>query len=385
MRVKTSLGWWVKAVAMSDDLREQIYLNFRQRETEDLLEIWRTHDRHEWSVTTFDVIREILQERHVEPPPQDKPVYEAHKLKPAVIRGVQQERHVESPPQKETSRPANRRGVELTRPQTVIYAVYLGAGGLAIQAALAFVNLLTGELRGLAAGPQFAVVMGLTAVSLLLLEAFMLYGAWLGRNGPRIFYVGLTLFSFVSILINGSWTEGWSAQPSRTSLSILAMCLDLIAVTLLVLPLSNDWFRAMRPTRASEQQATQRKKQSSQSRRSPTWLSELSPDRWVRHYTFGILAISFAVGLLASWLVYNLVLWFQKPDFPLDSFLNAMYAMSCLPVQAVALILGAVIGAISTRIPGARWQRATYGVWIATLVAIVVAIFGAGGIPNADW
>lgn len=94
----------------------------------------------------------------------------------------------------------------------------------------------------MAAGPQFAVVLGLTAVALLVLEAFLIYGAWLGRNGPRIFYLGLTLFSFVSILINGSWTEGWSAQPLRTSLSILAMCLDLIAVTLLVLPISNDWF-----------------------------------------------------------------------------------------------------------------------------------------------
>ena len=370
---------------MSDDLRKQIYLNFRQRETEDLLEIWRTHDRYEWAEITFDVIREILQERHVELPPQDEPIYEAHKLKPAVIRGVQQERHVEPPAQKETSRPTDRRGIEPTRPQTVVYAVYLGAGGLAIQAALTFVNLVTGELRGLAAGPQFAVVLGLTAVALLVLEAFLIYGAWLGRNGPRIFYLGLTLFSFVSILINGSWTEGWSAQPLRTSLSILAMCLDLIAVTLLVLPISNDWFRAMRPTGTSIGQTTQRKKQSPQSRRSPTWLSELSPDRWVKHYTFGTLAVSFAIGLLASWLVYNLVLWFQKPDFPLDSFLNAMYAMSCLPVQALALILGAVIGAISTRIPGARWQRATYGVWIAAIIAILVAIFGAGGIPNADW
>jgi hypothetical protein len=55
---------------MSDDLREQIYLNFSQHETEELLEIWRTHDRNEWSETTFDVIREILQERHVELPPQ---------------------------------------------------------------------------------------------------------------------------------------------------------------------------------------------------------------------------------------------------------------------------------------------------------------------------
>ena len=116
MRVKTSLGWWVKAVAMSDDFREQIYRNFSQRQAEELLEIWRANDRYEWSEMTFDVIREILQARHIEPPPQDKPVYKAHKLKPAVIRDDQQERHVEPPPQKETRRPADRRGIEPIRP-----------------------------------------------------------------------------------------------------------------------------------------------------------------------------------------------------------------------------------------------------------------------------
>ena len=34
---------------MSDDLRRQIYLNFSQRETEELLEVWRTNDHYEWS------------------------------------------------------------------------------------------------------------------------------------------------------------------------------------------------------------------------------------------------------------------------------------------------------------------------------------------------
>jgi len=101
---------------MGDGLRKQIYRNFSQRKTEDLLEIWRTHDHYEWSEMTFDVIREILQARHIEPSPQDKPVYKAHKLKPAVIREDQQERHVEPPPQKETRRPADRRGIEPIRP-----------------------------------------------------------------------------------------------------------------------------------------------------------------------------------------------------------------------------------------------------------------------------
>jgi hypothetical protein len=32
---------------MGDDLRMQIYRNFSRRETEELLEIWRTNDRYE--------------------------------------------------------------------------------------------------------------------------------------------------------------------------------------------------------------------------------------------------------------------------------------------------------------------------------------------------
>ena len=67
---------------MSDDLRKTIYVNFSQHDTGDLLEIWRTNDRYEWSEQTFDVIREILQERHVELPQQSKPVYTEHKLRP---------------------------------------------------------------------------------------------------------------------------------------------------------------------------------------------------------------------------------------------------------------------------------------------------------------
>ena len=371
---------------MSDDLRKQIYLNFRQRETEDLLEIWRTHDRYEWSETTFDVIREILQERHVEPSPQSEPVYKAHKLRSAVIREDQQERHVEPPPQKEPPRPADRREVEPARPQTVIYAAYLGTGGLAIQALLAIVNLVAGQFRALAAVPQVAIVVGLTAVGLVVLEALLIYGAWLGRNGPRIFYIGLTLFSFASTLVNGSWTEGWFVQPFRTSLYILATCLELIAVALLILPRSNVWFSEMRAARPSEEEATQRKKRSPQKRRSPAWLAELSPDRWVKHYSIGTLAISFAITLVTSWLVYNLMLSQHTHADPFDLFLNAMYAMSCLPFQVVALLIGALLGARrGTGSPEARWRQATYGVWIAGVLVVLLSLYGAAAIPNADW
>ena len=58
----------------SDDLRESIYGQFSQKTTDELIEIWQANDRVEWSETTFDVIREILQERQVELPAQDEAV-----------------------------------------------------------------------------------------------------------------------------------------------------------------------------------------------------------------------------------------------------------------------------------------------------------------------
>jgi hypothetical protein len=61
---------------MGDNLRRHIYLNFSHRQTEELVDVWRAQDCNEWSEVTFDVIREILRERGVEPPPQEKPVHE---------------------------------------------------------------------------------------------------------------------------------------------------------------------------------------------------------------------------------------------------------------------------------------------------------------------
>jgi hypothetical protein len=207
---------------MIDDLRGQIYLNFRQHETEDLLAIWRTHDCYEWSETTFDVIREILQERHVEVPPQGLPVYAEHKLGPAAVRQVQK-----------------------------------------------------------------------------------------------------------------------------------------------------------------ESQTAQKKEPRPQNRRAPTGHSRLSPDRWVKHYRFRTVAVSFVVSVLASWFVCNLVLWLQEPEYPFDLFPNMMYAMLCLPVQAIVLVLGAAMGAVSTQSPAERWRRATYGVWIVGLMAIVAAVVAAGTLPRS--
>jgi hypothetical protein len=58
---------------MSNKLRQQIHNELNLRETEDLLEIWRTHDHEEWSDTAFEVIQEILSERLGEVPLQELP------------------------------------------------------------------------------------------------------------------------------------------------------------------------------------------------------------------------------------------------------------------------------------------------------------------------
>jgi hypothetical protein len=61
---------------MSNDLRRQIYNNLKQKETDELIRIWQTNDRVEWSEAAFDVIQEILLERLAELPAQNEPVFE---------------------------------------------------------------------------------------------------------------------------------------------------------------------------------------------------------------------------------------------------------------------------------------------------------------------
>jgi hypothetical protein len=61
---------------MSNDFRRQIYNNFNLKETDELVEIWQTNDRVEWSDDTFGIIQEILQERLGELPSQNEPILE---------------------------------------------------------------------------------------------------------------------------------------------------------------------------------------------------------------------------------------------------------------------------------------------------------------------
>lgn len=65
---------------MSDEFHNQIYIHFNKKNTDELIEIWQTNDRVKWSDMTFNVIRIILQERHVEIPPQKKLSTETEEL-----------------------------------------------------------------------------------------------------------------------------------------------------------------------------------------------------------------------------------------------------------------------------------------------------------------
>jgi hypothetical protein len=62
--------------AMSNDLRKQIHDSLNLKETDELVEIWATNDRVEWSEPAFDVLKEILEQRLGEVPPQNDPVLE---------------------------------------------------------------------------------------------------------------------------------------------------------------------------------------------------------------------------------------------------------------------------------------------------------------------
>jgi len=61
---------------MNNSLHEQIYKNLNSKATDELLEIWKTNDRVEWSDTVFKIIESLLKERMGQVPPQDEPILE---------------------------------------------------------------------------------------------------------------------------------------------------------------------------------------------------------------------------------------------------------------------------------------------------------------------
>jgi hypothetical protein len=60
---------------MGKSLRDQIFSNINLKETDELVDIWITNDRTEWSDTAFDVVEEILEQRLDELPVQNVPIF----------------------------------------------------------------------------------------------------------------------------------------------------------------------------------------------------------------------------------------------------------------------------------------------------------------------
>ena len=64
---------------MDNNLRGQIYESMNLKDTDELLKIWQSNDRIEWSDMAFGVVREILTKRIGELPVQDEPVLKEEK------------------------------------------------------------------------------------------------------------------------------------------------------------------------------------------------------------------------------------------------------------------------------------------------------------------
>ncbi|MCF8057250.1 MAG: hypothetical protein K9K37_11515 [Desulfocapsa sp.] len=79
---------------MNTKLHDQIRANMQRKNTEDLIEIWKLNDKEEYSDQTFQVIREILEERGCEIPPQETRIeekvvpVELPRSKPSLYIGV---------------------------------------------------------------------------------------------------------------------------------------------------------------------------------------------------------------------------------------------------------------------------------------------------------
>jgi hypothetical protein len=61
---------------MGSGLRNQVYSNLNSKDTEELLDIWKTNDRVEWSELAFEVLEEILCQRIDSLPKQNEPIFE---------------------------------------------------------------------------------------------------------------------------------------------------------------------------------------------------------------------------------------------------------------------------------------------------------------------
>ncbi len=61
---------------MDKSLRDQIQQNLELKDSRELLDIWRTNDRVEWSEEAFEAIRKILKKRKVKAGRRGRAIYE---------------------------------------------------------------------------------------------------------------------------------------------------------------------------------------------------------------------------------------------------------------------------------------------------------------------
>lgn len=61
---------------MNDELQSQIYSSFNHKSTDELVELWITNDRVEWSDTAFKIMKDILEQRLGDVPVQNEPILE---------------------------------------------------------------------------------------------------------------------------------------------------------------------------------------------------------------------------------------------------------------------------------------------------------------------
>ena len=55
------------------DFENSIRENMKEKSSEELIEIWKNNDREAWSNSAFEIIKDVLMERHIALPPQQPP------------------------------------------------------------------------------------------------------------------------------------------------------------------------------------------------------------------------------------------------------------------------------------------------------------------------
>ena len=59
---------------MNEELRDHLYRNFNEKDTEELLVIWQANNRVEWSDLAFEAIEDLLEKRIGTLPAQNDPI-----------------------------------------------------------------------------------------------------------------------------------------------------------------------------------------------------------------------------------------------------------------------------------------------------------------------